>query len=349
MGSKRLYGIDLLRMLAMSFVIIGHIVGQGGVLEAAKNNIVNHELALFFAVFSLCSINIFGLISGYVGYDSKFNFRRVVLLWMQVLFWTTTISCFFAAFKLSARTPRLLRNAFFPILSGTYWYMTGYFLVIFIAPVMNRVITKFPLWLLVTGTAMAALLLSVVITTSGNNGIWLCLEYMIGAIIKKSGIAKYFKPLSAFLGYILCVLTTWLLASVQDVGWITWNKYVWSVWGGGRADGLWPSSVTMNLAAVFLLLWAINIQLPEKMESYIKSITPLILSVYLIHAHPLVFDWFGGRFAAMAQNGVFMVGGIAGSCLAIFACCAALDWTRLLLFSQVKKYWMKGQRMRNER
>ena len=231
---NRQYGIDLLRIIAMFFVIIGHIIGQGGILEFSETNNVNYNLVLFFKVFSLCSINIFGVISGYVGYGTLLKWKKLVLLWFQIIFWTVMILCIFSIVNDINWNSKTLTRTFFPILSGTYWYMTGYFLVMLLSPIMNLFVDKFPIWFVVTSIIIAVSFLSIVITTSGNNGVWLCLEYMIGAIIRKSKIYEVIKPGIALSGYVMCILFTWLAVFLQKIGLVNWNRILWSIVGGGQ-------------------------------------------------------------------------------------------------------------------
>ncbi len=75
---KREYGIDLMRVFGMILVIIGHIVGAGGVVEVSEIGTSQHYTAVFLQAFSMCSINIFGLISGYVSYGKKLRIRSLI-------------------------------------------------------------------------------------------------------------------------------------------------------------------------------------------------------------------------------------------------------------------------------
>ena len=45
MSSSRKYGIDLFRIISMLMVVVLHVLGQGGILDASVNIRGNFELA----------------------------------------------------------------------------------------------------------------------------------------------------------------------------------------------------------------------------------------------------------------------------------------------------------------
>ncbi|EOS72255.1 hypothetical protein C819_04357, partial [Lachnospiraceae bacterium 10-1] len=53
---ERNYGIDLLRIIAMLLVVVLHVLGQGGVLEASKG--VRAAVAWFFEVAAYCAVDV---------------------------------------------------------------------------------------------------------------------------------------------------------------------------------------------------------------------------------------------------------------------------------------------------
>lgn len=304
---KREYGIDLMRVFAMVLVILGHIVGAGGVVEASEIGTSQHYMAVFLQVFSMCSINVFGLISGYVGYGKKLRFRALIKIWLRVLFWTMTITLLFFILGWIEMDDNLVRKTMLPVISKTYWYITAYFIVIILSPLLNIILKKMNIWLIYISVICGAALLSIVITTSGNNAIWLMLLYIIGATIRKSNVLQYKKYWIGIAGFGISVIITYAAIIAQENGAIIWNKTLWAIWGG-RSDGLWPSSITMLIAAIFVLEIGINIRTSQKMNDLLKKTTPLILSVYLIHVHPLIFNSFNGKFIFLTRNSFALEG-----------------------------------------
>ena len=69
--SSRNHGVDLLRLLAMFYVLVLHVLGQGGVLEAAAEGTALHRFAWFLETWAYCAVDVFALISGYVSYTER--------------------------------------------------------------------------------------------------------------------------------------------------------------------------------------------------------------------------------------------------------------------------------------
>lgn len=84
--SGRNYGIDLLRCVSMLLIVVLHIYNQGGLLNAISKKetyYVNYTLRLI----ALGSVNLYAMISGFVMLHGSFKLRRLIGLWLQVVFW----------------------------------------------------------------------------------------------------------------------------------------------------------------------------------------------------------------------------------------------------------------------
>ncbi len=339
---EREYGVDLLRFFAMFLVIAGHLVRVGGIQATAKLGTIEYYIALFLETATICSINIFGLISGYVGYGRTYSLYRhiksLLVLWFHIVFWTFIISVIFVVFFGEQVNIDLLRITFLPITSKTYWYMTSYFIVSIFSPLLNLVVEKVDYRLAYTALFLLTVTLSVIITNSGNNAIWLILLYIYGAEIKKNNLIKISKNLSVII-FIICIIITFIFAALQNNGTIHLNKRLWGIIGG-RTPGLWPSSITNLFAALCILEFGIKLRMGKRIQFYLRKLTPLVLSVYLIHVHPLVFNKLTGAFSGIVEYGsmaitVFTL--VTSAC--IFSFCLFLDYWREILFRKLSKQW----------
>ena len=75
--SKRNYGIDLLRMVAMYMVIILHVMYQGGILGNLSGN-TEYAVSWFIETVAYCAVDCYAIVSGYVGYreeEKPYNYR----------------------------------------------------------------------------------------------------------------------------------------------------------------------------------------------------------------------------------------------------------------------------------
>ncbi len=256
------------------------------------------------------------------------------MLWLQVLFWSVLIAGAITAWLKLEVSQALILRTFLPVTMKAYWYMTAYFVVELVAPLVNWLIGRGN-GFLVCFYIIAVVTVSVIITTSGNNAVWLLLCYMGGALIKK--YEKYFniKPYKGMMGYTLCVVLTWAGQFLDSGAGVRIPGIVRSIWRG-RLDGLWPSALTMYIAALFLLVWAKELRVPEAWKPVLGQVVPLQLSVYLITVHPLVWKYiFDDAFGILAGNVFTVLIGVPLCTAMVNLFCMILDRFRQRLFQRI--------------
>ena len=94
------YGIDALRILSMFMVVGLHIFNAGGVLDATERFSSRYEVGWLFQNAMFCAVDVFALISGYVWACAKYKYRNIIELWLQVVFYTVSITALFCIFFL---------------------------------------------------------------------------------------------------------------------------------------------------------------------------------------------------------------------------------------------------------
>lgn len=77
-NKERNYGIDLLRIVAMFMVVILHILGRGGILDATVAYSSNYYIAWFMEIATFGAVNCYAIISGYVGYNRKIKYSNLI-------------------------------------------------------------------------------------------------------------------------------------------------------------------------------------------------------------------------------------------------------------------------------
>ena len=75
---ERNYGIDLLRIVSMMMVVLLHVLGQGGILDGSDPLTVKSETAWLLEIGAYSAVNIYAMISGYVGYGRKYKYSGLV-------------------------------------------------------------------------------------------------------------------------------------------------------------------------------------------------------------------------------------------------------------------------------
>lgn len=211
---SRNLGIDLMRAMAMFFVICLHILGQGGLVAHAEPGSGKFYILNLLQILSYCAVDAYGITTGYLMCDRPFRLSRVTKLWLTTVFWSVAVSCCFFAFVPVSRSMEEMVSMFLPILRGRYWFFTAYFVTMLVSPVLNVVIralskTQFKLLLgalfLIFGVVpVCALGNDVMRISGGNHFAWMVALYLIGGYIRRFAGEK--KAERYLLGYVLFAL-----------------------------------------------------------------------------------------------------------------------------------------------
>ena len=289
---KRNYGIDLLRIVAMFFIIMLHCYGQGGVLYTVTVDSSQYKLAWFIEIFAYCAVDIFALISGYVCYreeNQKIKFSRYINLWLQVVFYGIVLGLIFNAFD---------SKLFFPVANNLYWYFTAYTGLFFLMPIINNAIKnsnnellKKTFIMIFIFFSIFSIFFNVFVLEKGYSFIWILLLYIMGAIIKKCDIGRNMKEWKAAVGILILVIVTYLYKMygyTNDT--ITKDILVSYI------------SPTILLSAVLYVIWFSKMKFNNIMKKIIKFAAGSAFSIYIINNHQVVWDNLMNRLFVEIAN-----------------------------------------------
>lgn len=334
-------GIDLMRALAMFFVICLHLLGQGGLIAHAEPGSGKFYFLTLLQILSYCAVDAYGITTGYLMCQRPFRLSRVAKLWLTTVFWSVAVSCCFFIFVPESRTLEEAVSMFLPILRGRYWFFTAYFVTMLMSPVLNVVIRtlsrgQFRLLLsalfLVFGVVPVCSLGNDVMRISGGNHFsWMIALYLIGGYIRRfcTQGGDAWRKEYYLLGYVFFALIH--LCYV----------FLTHALGMGNFAGLFLTNVSPLIVGeavcLFLYFRAVGhrIRADGLMGRTIRFVTPGIYAVYVIHVHPKVFwsdeiialfrpwdSWNAGR--------VFL--SMIGVAAAVFILCVLLDAVRGWVF-----------------
>lgn len=334
-------GIDLLRIISMIMVVLLHILNFGGILKHAKFLSLNYEIAWLLEIIAYCAVNCYALISGYVGITTKIKYQNIIKLWLRVIFYTTTITLIFYIINPNTISNLNLLKVFFPILFSTYWYFTAYFCMFFFIPYLNILINNLNKHQAIKLLITIIILFSVVTTITPNDiftinkgysVIWLSLLYLIGGIIKKYNLFKNWPTKKLIIGFILCILITWLSKYLTEFTTLEIsNKIINSIYF------IKYNSITILFEAIFLLIIFSRIKILSGAK-YIKYISSLSFSIYLIHMHPLIVEHLiKNKFISYLSFPFYtFIIAILSSVIFICVVCLIIDILRNKLFEKIK-------------
>ena len=286
---KRSFNIDFFRIIATLMVIVLHILEQGGILNNAKPNGTFFWSAWFLEICTFCAVNCFALITGYLMVDKTTKTKNILTLWFQVLFYSLLLTALFFIFLPESRTIKNLILSFLPIVGNRWWYISSYFAVFFFIPFLNEGIkhisqqTHKKLLFILLGISSIGCIIPIDAfrLNKGYSAIWLIIVYLFGAYIKKYNLSQKFTALKSILIFFSMILITFL------------SKLIFNLIGIARLEYMFISytSIPMLLSAIFLFLFCLNVKINNTMTKLISFVAPGCLGVYLIHVHPLVFDF----------------------------------------------------------
>lgn len=334
MSYRRNYGIDFLRIITMMMVVTLHVLGHGGVLGRLERGSLRYMLAWFLETAAFCSVNTYALISGYVGGNSKPKCSRLIMLWLQVIFYTVLITFIFTLQKPDLINAFAWKRAIFPVFTKQYWYITGYFGLYLILPYIHWIIEKMTLRQAVFGGGIGFIAFSIlpsVLQTDpfniaeGYSMLWLCILYIVGGCMKKFDYFVNWDKRNLVLLYLGAVLVSWGSKLVFDV---TKTKDSMLL-----LNYISPTVVIMAIAlvALFSKIDIVN----RKLLKLISILSPATLGVYIIHEHFLIKENFINGISinyAKASNSIMMLFEIIITVLGIYTCCTLIELIRIKFF-----------------
>lgn len=340
---ERNYGIDLLRITAMFMVVVLHILGCGGVLSNSKFLSVGYETAWALEILALCAVNCYAVISGYVGYGSKFRLSSILRILVTVVFYAFAVTAVFALAFPKTVTLRDVYDAVSCIWKGNgYWYFTAYFCAFFFFSFLNDAVASLGRERLKMTIVFAVALFCIIptvtnsdlfITAQGYSPLWLMVLYVIGAYIKKYEIGVRRKPSKMFLAYFACSFLSLLGMTILNL--VTSRLF---------GEPLYTDAFTrytsplMLCAAVCLFIAFSNLKVGKIAKKLVAFFAPMAFSVYIIHTHRLVWICLlTNRFSDYSSlNPLYMTVAVLLTAFVIWLACSVVDWFRIKIFELLR-------------
>lgn len=329
---KRNYGIDLLRLFAMFLVIVLHVLGQGGILKNTAVGSGTYAAAWFLEILAYGAVDIFAVISGYVGYRDPVRKTRLssyILLWLQVVSVGLAAALFFRLLRPDLVSRGDLALMLRPVSKRLYWYFTAYTGLFFVKPLLDRAVAacsettarKVFLTIFLVFSCFNTLLSFDQDSLSFNlNGgysfVWISLLYLLGAIMKKCGLGRRLSIPGGLLTILAVTALTWLSR-------LYWTEKLVAY-----------TSPTVLCAAILAVAVFSRIPVGRRMEKLIAFAAPGAFSVYILNCQQQVWNLvMHNRFAFLAEKpaAVMLLSTLLFAFLFV-AGAVLCDWVRQQLF-----------------
>jgi len=335
-ADERNYGIDALRLLAMLFIVVLHILEAGGVLAASAGS--RYAAAGLLEIIVYSAVNIFAVISGYVGFTQEkkpYRFSRYGGLWLQIFTYSFGITLIALLLGRGGATGQDLVDAAFPVTTGRYWYFCAYTGLFFLAPWLNALVRActprrltglVAVFFLVFScyASIAALLPKDPFSLKGGYSfLWLALLYVYGAWMKKCGVPERIKSGTAAAVGCGCLVLTGAVRLFVPSAEPFFLSYI---------------SPTILLPALCWVVLFARIRVGGAGQKLLRLFAPASFGVYLIHVHKVFwtralfqrFSWIAGLPAWLLPLTVIGCGA------AIFLACLLVERLRIFLFRSLR-------------
>ena len=285
--NEKLSSIELIRIIAMLMIIIGHLIGHTHFIDNIPNRTINYFLISMLQVICYPATNIYVLISGYLLCEKTYKTKRVATIWLHVFLYSM-IGFGLGAVILKQFSFSSLLKALLPISGDQYWFARVYFGLYLLMPFLNLLVDKMnkrkhELCLMIC-TIIFSLWRSFIPFAAtlnpegGNSIIWFIVLYLFGAYVRRYG-KECKKPRThpvlyalLFIAFAYCTRIFIELLS---------NK----IGLGGKGTSLFTefTSFPMLFSAMCILLWEDKKKHIKKAEKAISWVASSTFSVYLIH------------------------------------------------------------------
>lgn len=130
---------ELMRILSMIFIVIGHTLSWGGVTDSA-NDFLKLIIYIIYIIYALIvvHVNSFVLLTGYYQVQSRFKIKKVINILILMLFYR--IFCLIIAINLNWIQYVGIKDLILkivPLSNFSYWYLNVYVVLYLISPYLN--------------------------------------------------------------------------------------------------------------------------------------------------------------------------------------------------------------------
>ena len=340
-ATKRLTNFEILRILAMFFVVVYHFFSHGlhcfgeekiyFVLHDTLGwvNFIGSEL-----IYNLVQIavNLYVMITGYFLIENTtFKFEKIIKIWMQMFFYSSIIGfCFF--FSTNSINVGDFLKCFIPFKTEAYWFVTQYIALVALSPFiayMTKSIVKRN-YLLLLGI-MCLLTLEVYKlpfaynfgNKCGNSLLFFITLFLTGGYVKRFGSFRCFRLSEKQLFVVVYIITiVWAIAKSTTVGCKV------------SISGFPYHSMTYIEAVTFFQMFA-KIKLNGKLWEHVASVAPYAFGVYLISDNSYLRMWIWDDIVSVYQyvSSLFFIPYAFLSAVMIMVVCMFVDVLRMKLFS----------------
>ena len=301
---KRDVGVDLLRiLLALMVVSLHFIANETGHVAAEVNKPPFTYIIRFLGALCYPAVNTYILISGYYSYKQGKPFSAILLslwkIWICLLFYSVVGYMVIIGIKHDEFEFTTILSRFFPLTRGVWWFMTNYFVLMLMSPLINTILNAYSRKDNVSILCFSILICSilpffvkwndVIGLSNGYSLVWFVVLYYTGALLQKSKEYVICKVLDGMKGKFVKLLGLYIFLSFS---FYLINYVLNSIsWTEDYSVAMYNSLVVYFQALIlFLAFKCLNIG-NEILSRVIVSLAGLSMAVYIFHCQEDISDF----------------------------------------------------------
>lgn len=304
---NRNVSLDLLRIIAMLFIVIGHIISHGTVKIGLEFSSLNYFIVWGVLAFCIVAVNCYVLISGYfLSSQKEFKKNKIIELIRITFFYSVSTFVVLLFAKQTVFNIVLLPKIFLPVLTFSYWFITIYILMYLFFPYYNFLINNltqesFKILLRIGFIVLSVFPMLFILYVPKLSGIgfllWFTYLYFVGSYIRKYYVPNY-KPVKYFFGYVFCCLLIVFSKVFLTIITTKLNQNL------GTAFLYENNSFLVFFASLFLFMFFINLKInnQNKKFSVVFLFSSATFPVYLITEQFAMRDFLWKKIFAISNN-----------------------------------------------
>lgn len=331
--NKRYLNFELLRIIAMLFIVIWHFIVKGTIHYGGGEEITyiqgapiyNVILYSIMTIVSSCGVDLFVLLSGYF-LSSSFILKldRIFHIWMITFFYLFLIGC--VAYFLFPKALSLIEIAktLRPISGGNYWFIKCYMGMVLLAPFIANVVgnlNKRTFLVLILIMFLLAFHYTGLYFDSNNRLRLFILLFLISAYIRKFDLPSFINKNAWYI-----LLGIWCFQMILTVFEVQYEQSV-TGFKGWATDN---DSLTIITSTLFFIGFK-NLQL-SKCKSSLEYISKYTFAVYLIHDNQFIAHFLWNKWLHISLFSPLYALYLVIIPILIFVVCFLCDIIRSYLF-----------------
>lgn len=332
---QRQSNFELLRIIAMLFILAFHYAGDGGLSFPSDSISLNRCWILCIQFGGKVGVDLFVLISGYFLINAKsIKTSKAIKLWLQLLFYSLVFYSIAIAFGVETFGYKKTLKQFAPVSYSYWWFASTYFVLYLLSPYLNVLLFALNKRQYIQYLALMMIFWSVIPTFTGlsvqsNPLLWFIFLYSLAAFIKRFGVKTKLSAGGLIAFSVFCIILTCSMSigiAVMGTRFSTFSEYTLYFYDMQR--------IPVLIISTSMFLGFQKLQM--KNSKLVNSIASATFGVYLIHHNKYVcpFLWKTLFRNAVYANSNYLILHSVAAVVIVFIACTIIELLRLHLLER---------------